>query len=1570
MHRLLRSLPCLHRDEEPQRGFYHPGSFQPLKKGTSYESPAKIPALVLPSPHEASCSPISSRHIASPGGARTQDRGALTLGTIPEASEHSYESSSLVQAASSHAETSSLLENAHSSHQEAMSFGAALELLENDIARRHRLMVADRQRGQLLPAPDQVVGSRGRYRQQALSSRASSSEASSSLISLGGYAQGPGDMLAALDEARLDAEEEVGRVRKQLHAAELRVQDLEFASLQADQLSSSRAEELQRVSATLKLTSVQNDVLNRALCRALDDLGMPQVSSPAVGTPMPSTLGHHAGRTTFPTPDGSVHCGLTPSGPTPASSILTPGTSGRAELTQPMPMRSLSLAGSPPSQSSSCPFSSDTAAESSSGVISLTRCSSPSALPSSSYGHSSLANPCSDSAASVSASTPNLPSCPRSTPPLRVLLPNQAAADEPRQPWVGPLPHAPDMSHQAQPHVHATTSMADWLPHNIAAVETKSCNIRPHSAPRKQHEPAGHLQDLSTNHIMPEILGGKQYNSAPQEVLRVAPTPAVGLAVAADHGGEQEILCREQQHLSFQGHSNSQVNHVRTPGSHSLNKPSCSEDAIRKYKAPRSPQRQLNPFQDLTNRQMPVTAIAAKHASSKPAKPSVSSSSLAVHIKPNTGLRAGHDSSGRSLATHNAENEHLEDSDGVSSAAKRHCSDRSAARRTSGVPPIAKGCLPNHSVVASNNPQRQIPPAAVLGPSKAAEPPKAAVLSMDLDKMNYMDAMDAALGTNGVAGKDTARVPVPREMLISTSGPVSRSASVMGTHATGGNLARAAVPSIDLQRVRASSEIVGSHRESTTGSLKGITPRQAVPRLLTAEAMPHRGAARGGTHGVTPRGATSKGQASADQLGPPTAPAARDTPRGRLACADRPRSVTGPTVGATPRGRQASADQPRSDATMPRWVSSTKTDSKAVTPELTPRGRNACDNDCTPTPRWMSGTKADSRTVTPKDTPRGHAEAPGRALKPRSAAAQSLADSLKRRASLNSLRSSAAQHAAKKRGQSQSSHTDSCGSGSKKRGQSHWSHATDAESVRTRHTLALDRCPSHSACTEGSESNSLRQHAASDKSPKQAPSGAFPPRDKALSPCTDDSKSLSMRHLAASNRVLQQSSSSASTPRGCHCLAHLSRAADSGTISLEEYAAAYRASKRAALQASAVWSAEHLAENSDAVSADAGLCRPMHMCHADDSASLSLGNQPCNSELMSRTEHLESLSMGKRPASNLLVSASVNRYAHASPDTPSTLAARRLPILPDPTNTFSPQQSSPGAAYSDEASSMVQQNLPRKVAAADCSAHAQLTSTQSLPNKAPHLTDPQDHSSVSFSAKPFTPDVCSDEASSRVLQHGSGTPVAESCSSHAISKSHLHSADATPPMAKRVSELQDPIQSFSPEQSSPDTMYSDEVSSSLQHVRHATGSANRASDARTRPIQQCFSEASPGMGKRLKELQDPIQSVSPAQSSPDVVYSDEASSSSELCSQPSAGSRWQGMRMSNSPLYEPSLRGSDDPRPQSFLRDLRRCEEGLKGAESLRESGSTTTEIVWSAAFNACSNPTFCPSFGGEELAG
>ena len=42
----------------------------------------------------------------------------------------------------------------------------------------------------------------------------------------------------------------------------------------------------------------------RDCCRALDDLGMPQMSSPAAGTPMSGFMGMHAPQATFPTPDG------------------------------------------------------------------------------------------------------------------------------------------------------------------------------------------------------------------------------------------------------------------------------------------------------------------------------------------------------------------------------------------------------------------------------------------------------------------------------------------------------------------------------------------------------------------------------------------------------------------------------------------------------------------------------------------------------------------------------------------------------------------------------------------------------------------------------------------------------------------------------------------------------------------------------------------------------------------------------------------------------------------------------------------------------------------------------------------------------------------------------------------------------------------------------------------------------------------------------------------------------------------------------------------------------------------
>ena len=70
----------------------------------------------------------------------------------------------------------------------------------------YRLMMSERQRRHGQAVQPLLVGSRGSYRQQALSSQACS-EADSSQISVSGYATAPADMLAALDEARLDAEE-------------------------------------------------------------------------------------------------------------------------------------------------------------------------------------------------------------------------------------------------------------------------------------------------------------------------------------------------------------------------------------------------------------------------------------------------------------------------------------------------------------------------------------------------------------------------------------------------------------------------------------------------------------------------------------------------------------------------------------------------------------------------------------------------------------------------------------------------------------------------------------------------------------------------------------------------------------------------------------------------------------------------------------------------------------------------------------------------------------------------------------------------------------------------------------------------------------------------------------------------------------------------------------------------------------------------------------------------------------------------------------------------------------------
>ncbi|KAK9868543.1 hypothetical protein WJX84_002985 [Apatococcus fuscideae] len=378
MHRLLRSLPCLHIQDRQQQGFAGDSSYEPLRAGTHHDSPAKANILALPS-HTASTGPVSSPcQSQSPQQEPNPDHAVLTLETIPETSEPSNQSSSLVKAASSLGEVSTSWGNRQSTPRlEPLPFASALELLENDIARRHRLMMSERQRRHGQAVQPLLVGSRGSYRQQALSSQACS-EADSSQISVSGYATAPADMLAALDEARLDAEEEVGRVRKQLQAAEQRLSDLDFARLQADHLSTSRGEELQKIAATLQLTTVQNDVLNRALCRALDDLGVPHICSPGAGTPMPATGNLHAGRAAFPTPDGSIHCGLTPSAATPSGSLHLPGGLSQGQqvaalkfgagIPEPMPMQSLNMAASPPS-STSHHHSADTAAEDDASVV-------------------------------------------------------------------------------------------------------------------------------------------------------------------------------------------------------------------------------------------------------------------------------------------------------------------------------------------------------------------------------------------------------------------------------------------------------------------------------------------------------------------------------------------------------------------------------------------------------------------------------------------------------------------------------------------------------------------------------------------------------------------------------------------------------------------------------------------------------------------------------------------------------------------------------------------------------------------------------------------------------------------------------------------------------------------------------------------------------------------------------------------------------------------------------------------------------------------------------------------------
>ncbi len=74
-------------------------------------------------------------------------------------------------------------------------------------------MVSDRLRPCDKTAAYHQVGSRSRYRQRALAGHASSSQASSSLISVSGYDESSCEMLAAMDDARLDAED----VRARLH---------------------------------------------------------------------------------------------------------------------------------------------------------------------------------------------------------------------------------------------------------------------------------------------------------------------------------------------------------------------------------------------------------------------------------------------------------------------------------------------------------------------------------------------------------------------------------------------------------------------------------------------------------------------------------------------------------------------------------------------------------------------------------------------------------------------------------------------------------------------------------------------------------------------------------------------------------------------------------------------------------------------------------------------------------------------------------------------------------------------------------------------------------------------------------------------------------------------------------------------------------------------------------------------------------------------------------------------------------------------------------------------------------
>ena len=979
------------------------------------------------------------------------------------------------------------------------------------------------------------------------------------------------------------------------------------------------------------------------------------------------------------------------------------------------------------------------AADDSSGIISLTRCSSPSVLPSSSYGPSS-ATDFSSSAASVSASTPNPLPCPRSNRALEVLLPNQEAVAEPRQPWIGPLPHAQDLKPRAQAPDHATTSMADWLPCNTAAAGSSTserldkglCSMAPcETEPKRQA-----VRSPSVGLLVDDAWQWRQANSFQQanslDGLQHE-SMAASQGSTAGNCGAQETRHAKRHQVSFQSLGNPHAGHAVGQGPHVFEPPACRADLTKSAASFHQPQ-QHNPFQDLTNRQNQPKALVADQAALKPAKPCA-------------------------LAGHDAENERAGESDGVSSAAKRHCSERCAARFNPDMLAERAGTSLQQSFATSNNLHMGKSSAVELGTTRSAAKPKAAIACKDLENIKPVSPSVAALAFNRLGAVNLTKAATPRGRSACSKEVPGTEKLTQGTSKTSGNPSNPAVPGIDLQRVRAASmAAIGSHRDSARGSSKAATPREPPLRPSTAERLPGKRTARARTDGTAPRGTT---------------------PRGRQACADQPRSAHAP---------------PR------KWISSTKTDSKAVTPEVSPHCRDQHQSHQPLTPRWLSSTQADSsKAATPDGTPRGQSEASCAVVRTKSAAAQSLADSLKRRASLNSLRSSTARHAAKKRSQS------------------------------------------HSSCTEDSGSVSLGRIAAANRVLKQPSSGACSAMDR--SPSLGHSQaceSVSMRHTAAAGQ------------------AQVSRAgAHAASISLAQFAAAYRASKKAALQASGLRETER---------------------------------SP------SQTEYQGSVGVDVtvRP-----VRAFVTRYAQASPETPSALATRRIPSQQDlMESSSSPQQSSPDA-YSDEASSLDHQETTPIQPAKHCSSHAQ-----------PRL--PCCETFPSIGKYPLRP------------QHTS-----QDCSHHQSSLSGHSNGPSS------------------------------EIQEMSAHSREATWSSH----ASKRPPRLLQDDATPMLARRVTELQAPIQSFSPEQSSPDLVYSDEASSS-DLRSQPSAKGRWQGMRLSNSPLYEPSLKGSDGPRPQCFLRDLRHLEEGMEGPESLRESGSTTTEIVWSAAFNACSNPTFCPSLG------